>query len=99
MVIQNSNLTIQNALFGAVSLTKNANTSKCKYSGYGTGFDKRSLFSHPSGGNGQNLIIFGVDMSSSTKIDSRKNVLILGKGPMHGLPIRTYAECRKNVFD
>ena len=39
-------------------------------------------------------------MNSSTKIDYRKNnVLILGKGPMHGLPVRTYAECRKNVFD
>ena len=81
-------------------MTKNANTSKCKYSGYGTRFDRRSLFSHPSSGNGQNLIIFGVDMNSSTKIDYRKNnVLILGKGPMHGLPVRTYAECRKNVFD
>ena len=35
---------------------------------------------------GQNLIIFGVDMSSSTKIDNRKKyILILGKGPTQGL--------------
>ena len=57
-----------------------------KYSEYGVGFDRRSLFSHPSGGNGQNVIIFRVDTSSSTKIDNRKkDILILGKGPMQGL--------------
>ena len=27
------------------------------------------FFSHPSGGTGRNVIIFGVDMSSSTKDD------------------------------
>ena len=52
-----------------------------KYSEYGVGFDRRSLFSHPSGGNGQNVIIFRVDTSSSTKID----IKILGKGPTQGL--------------
>ena len=57
-----------------------------KYSEYGVGFDRRSLFSHPSGGNGQNVIIFRVDTSSSTKIDNRKkDILILGKGPTQGL--------------
>ena len=30
------------------------------------------FFSHPSGGTGKNVIIFGVDMSSSTKIDNTK---------------------------
>ena len=35
---------------------------------------------------GRNIIIFGVDMSSSTKIDNRKKyILILGKGPAQGL--------------
>ena len=57
-----------------------------KYSEYGVGFDRRSLFLHPSGGNGQNVIIFRVDTSSSTKIDNRKkDILILGKGPTQGL--------------
>ena len=42
--------------------------------------------SHPSGGTGGNVIIFGVDMSSSTKIDNKKkDILILGKGPTQGL--------------
>ena len=40
------------------------------------------FFLHPSGGTGKNVIIFGVDMSSSSKIDNRKKeILILGKGP------------------
>ena len=32
------------------------------------------FFSHPSGGTGKNIIIFGVDMSSSTKTDNKKNI-------------------------
>ena len=58
--------TLQNALFWAVILTKNTDIDKYKYSGYGIGFDRRRGFSFPDGGFGQNLIIFGVDMSSST---------------------------------
>ena len=52
--------TLQNALFGAVILTKNA---KYKYSGYGTRFDRKLSFSFAGSGFGQNVIIFGVDMS------------------------------------
>ena len=52
------NLTVQNALFGAVSLTKNADVNKYKYSGYGIAFDRTSRFSFPSGGYCENLIIF-----------------------------------------
>ena len=59
-------------LFGAVSSTKNSDIDKDKYSGYGIGFDRRSRFSHPSIGDGQIVIIFGVDISSSTKIHDRK---------------------------
>ena len=38
--------TIQNALFGAIEITKNANTSKYKYKGYGICFDKNEEFTH-----------------------------------------------------
>ena len=49
-------------------------------------FIDMDFFQHPSGGTGTNVIIFGVDMSSSTKIDnSEKDILILGKGPTKGL--------------
>ena len=40
----NSDPTIKNCLFGAVTLTKNADIDKCRYSGYGIGFDIRSSF-------------------------------------------------------
>ena len=70
--------TLANALFGAVRLTKNADIGKYKYSGYRIGFDGKGFFSHPSGGTGRNVIIFGVDMGSSTKIDNKeKDILIL----------------------
>ena len=80
-------------MFGAVSLTKNADIDKYKYSGYGIGFDRHGFFSHPSGGTGRNVIIFGVDMSSSTKIDNKKkDILILDKGPTQGLEHTLSAE-------
>ena len=72
--------TLENALFEAVKLTNNADIDKYKYFGYGTGFDGRGYFSHLSGGTGKNVIIFVVDMTSSTKIDKKgKDILILGK--------------------
>ena len=77
---------LRNCLFDAVTLTNNSNTDKYGYSGYGTGFDRRSSFSFPSGGFGQNVLIFGADMSSSAHIDNkRKDTLVLGKGPIQGL--------------
>ena len=36
---------LKNCLFGAVTLTKNADIEKYKYSGYGIGFDRRGSFS------------------------------------------------------
>ena len=55
--------TIKNCLFGAATLTKNTDIEKYGYFGYGIGFDRRGIFSFPGGGFGQNVIIFGVDMS------------------------------------
>ena len=77
---------MENCLFGAVTLTKHVNIDKYGYSGYGIGFDRKESFSFPSGGYGQNVIIFGVDMSSSIHIDyKKKDILILGRGPKQGL--------------
>ena len=36
--------TPENYLFGAVTLTKNADIDKCKYSGHGIGFDRHGSF-------------------------------------------------------
>ena len=58
-------------MFGAVKLTKHVDVDSYKYSGYGIGFYRKGFYSI---GNeiGGNVVIFGVDMSSSTKIDKRK---------------------------
>ena len=46
---------------------------------------EKDFFHIPQGGTGKNVIIFGVDMKSSTKIDNRKkDIFILGKGPTEG---------------
>ena len=67
-------------------MTKNADIDKYEYSGYGIGLDRRSSFSFPGDGFGQNVLIFGADMSSSLHIDNKKkDILILGKGPTEGL--------------
>ena len=91
--------TIKNCLFGAVTLTKNADIDKYnKYSGYRIEFDRRRSFSFPGGGFGQNVIIFGADMNSSIHIDNkRKGILILGIGPTQGLGENSLT-AEKNAF-
>ena len=82
----NSDPALKNCLFGAVSLTKNVEIEKYRYYGFGIGFDRRSSFSFPDGGFGQNVLFFGLDMSSSVHIDNKgKDILVLGKGPTQGL--------------
>ena len=82
----NNYSTLKNCLLGADILTENSDIDKYKYFGCGIGFDGYGSCSHPSGRNGRNVILFGVDMSSSTKIDNRKkDILILGFGPTQGL--------------
>ena len=78
--------TLKNCLFGAVTLTKNADIDNYGYSGFGNGFHRRSSFSFPGGGFGKNVLIFGVDVSSSAHVDNnKKDILVLGKRPTQGL--------------
>ena len=87
---------MENCLFGAVTLTKNADIDKYGYSGYGIGFDRKGEFSFLGSGYGQNVIIFGVDMSSSFHIDNKKrHINIRNKSNTR---IRKYFNCIKNVF-
>ena len=65
-------LTLVNCLFGAVSLTENADINRYGYSGYGIEFDRHGSFLFPDTGLGRNVITFGVDMTSSAKTDNRK---------------------------
>ena len=81
-----SDPTLKKCLFGAVTVTKNADIDKYKYFGYGIGFDRRGSFSFPAGGFAQNVLIFGADMNSSIHIDNKgKDTLILGLDPTQGL--------------
>ena len=68
---RDNSFTTQNALFGAMQITKDAtNNSKNNYKGYGICFDERSQFGHTitedgraHTTNGRNALIFRVDMS------------------------------------
>ena len=87
-----NNPTLKNSLFGEV--TKNAdNADKYSYSGYIIFFDRKSSFLFLSGGFGQNVLIFGADMSSSAHIDNnKKDILVLAKGPTQRLEHTLTAE-------
>ena len=56
----NTDITLNNCLFGSVKLTKNADLDEHKYSGYSTGFDSRSEFSFPDGSMRKIIIILGL---------------------------------------
>ena len=98
---RNTNYTIQNALFGAIKITENADYSKNNYTGYGLCFDEGGEISHTvRKGNfdrttdARNVIIFGVDMSSSIHATNRaNNIYVMGKEFILGINDTTiYAE-------
>ena len=77
----NCDCIIDDCIFGGVKLAKYTDLDKYVYSGYGIEFNFRSEFSLPGGSVGKNVIMSGVDMSSSVHIDDKgKDILIIGKG-------------------
>ena len=89
-----TSFTIQDALFGAMPITKNAtDNSKNNYKGYGICFDERSQFGHTvtEGGrthitNGRNVLIFGADMSFSVHATNKANhIYVMGDGFTQGI--------------
>ena len=99
--IINTDYTIQNALFGAMKITKNTDYSKNNYTGYGLCFDEGGEFYHTvKQGNfnrttdARNVIIFGVDISSSIHATNRaNNIYVMGKEFIQGINDTTiYAE-------
>ena len=86
---RDTSFTIQNVLFGAMQITKDAtDNSKNNYKGYGIYFDERSQFGHTitedgraHTTNGRNVLIFGVDMSFSVHATNRaNNIYVMGDG-------------------
>ena len=103
---RDTSYTIQDALFGAMQITKNAtDNSKNNYKGCGICFDERSKFGHTmtEGGrthitNGRNVLIFGADMSLSIHRTNRADhIYVMGDGFTQGINDTTlYLE--KNYF-
>ena len=72
--------TVQNALFGAMQIIKNSNTSKYAYKGYGICFEKGGMFSEGSINNGRNVLIFGVHETSLIHSNNKaNNISVMGK--------------------
>ena len=86
--------TVQNALFGSIQITKNADTSKYKYKGYGICFDEGDTFGIRNITNGRNVLIFGVHESSLTHANNKaNNIFVMGDGFVQGINDTTlYAE-------
>ena len=91
---RDTSFTIQDALFGAMQITKNAtDNSKNNYKGYGICFDEGSQFGHTmtEGGrthitNGRNVLLFGADMSFSIHATNRANhMYVMGVGLTQGI--------------
>ena len=99
---RDTSFTIQDALFGAMQITKNAtDIPKNNYKGYGICFDEGSQFGHTmtEGGrtgiiNGRNVLIFGADMSFSIHRTNRANhIYVVADGLTQGIHDTTlYAE-------
>ena len=64
-----TNPMLVNCLFGAD--IDSADIDKNKYSRYGTGFDRSSVYLLLDGSFGRYVVIFGVDMSSSVHVDNK----------------------------
>ena len=74
--IKDTTFTIQNALFGAMQIAKNADANKYYYKGYGICFDESEQFSHAITNHttlARNVIIFGADMSFSKHANNKRN--------------------------
>ena len=86
--------TIQNALFGAMEITKNADASKYGYKRYGICFDEGGTFGKGNINNGRNMLIFGVDESSLVHANNKaNNIYVMGDLFVQGINDTTlYAE-------
>ena len=80
-----SNLKFKNSIFGATNTAKNGVKEKYVYSGYRIKFDSVGSWSFDND-FARSVIIFGVDNSSSSHSNNRKNnFLMSGKGSIFGI--------------
>ena len=88
-------------MFGVIKITKNTDTSKNKYEGYGICFDGSKTFTHTKKeGNtsystlAKNVIIFGAGMSVSKHANNKaNNIYVMGKDHIQKInDTKIYAE-------
>ena len=78
-----NNFKFKNCLFVATNIVKNSDKEKYVFSGYGITVDSGTGSWSFDNDVARNVIIFGVDSSSSSYSDNCKhNFLILGEGPL-----------------
>ena len=83
---RDNTFTVQNALFGSMQITKNVDTSKYKYKGYGICFDEGGTFGIGNIRNGRNVLIFGVHECSLAHANNKaNNIFIMGDGFVQGI--------------
>ena len=69
-----------------MQITKNADTSKCKYKGYGICFDEGGTFGIGNINNGRNVLICCVHESSLVHANNKaNNIFIMGDGFVQGI--------------
>ena len=93
-----NNFTLKNCLFGTAKLVRNTLKNKLTYKGLGIAFDGEGSCSF---GNGfaSNVVIFGIDNSSSFHTDNWKNrFLVLGEGPPQSINDSTGASEKKMLL-
>ena len=74
-IASSTSFTIKDALFGAMQITKNADTSKYKYKRYGICFDE-----------GGNVLIFGVHQDSVIDANNKANsIFVMGDSFVQGI--------------
>ena len=91
---RDTSYTIQDALFGAMQITKNATDyDKNNYKGYGICFGERSQFGHTIAengvahtSNGRNVLIFAADMGFTVHATNKANhIYLMGDGLTPGI--------------
>ena len=80
-----NNFKLKNCLFDATNIVKSSDKEKWVYSGYGIAFDVADSWNFDND-FARNVIIFGVDNSSSSHTDNRKSTFsVLDGGPTYSI--------------
>ena len=89
--------TVQNALFGAIEIAKNADISKYNFKGYCICVNEGGTFSKGNINNGRNVLIFGVHESSLVHANNKaNNIYVMGDLFVQGINDTTL--CAEKVY-